>query len=204
MKGVCNTMKNDSLTIIDKLNEAKNRIGNYPEKILGRGHNQPFNPSTSGARKLLSSSQDEQTVPIAEPELAIVSTGMENRYGDLSSSIIEAEGDYKILRIIDKYSFKPRYHYWVIMYDETNKIYRVQEVVKHRHIAEKHGYHYNTDFMDSKNIGDTIPKGTRIRQSSSYDELGNRIDGANLRVCYISTEKNTEDSVLVNKRARWK
>ena len=101
----------NNLTVTNDLADAKDRIGDNPERMLGRGLNQPFNPSNSGARKLLSTAQADQTVPIKEPEVPIVGTGYEIRYGDLSSSIIKAEGDYKVLRIIDKYSFKPRYHY---------------------------------------------------------------------------------------------
>lgn len=194
----------NNLTVTNDLADAKDRIGDNPERMLGRGLNQPFNPSNSGARKLLSTAQADQTVPIKEPEVPIVGTGYEIRYGDLSSSIITAEGDYKVLRIIDKYSFKPRYHYWTIMYDKTNNIYKMIETKSFKHISEKHGYHYNTDFMDSVNEGESIPQGTILRKSTSYDEYNNRMDGANALCLYAGTERNTEDSIIVCEDVRRK
>ena len=96
-------MAGNNLTILKDLDEARERIGPDMEKILGRGLNQPFNPSNSGARKLLASSQSDQVVPIEGCEVSIVTTGYENRYGERSSSIEKAIGDYKVIKIIDKY-----------------------------------------------------------------------------------------------------
>lgn len=190
-------MKNSNLTINSRIQEAEERIGDYPEKILGRGLNQPFNISNSGSRKLLSSSQSDQAVPISEPEVPIIGTGFENRYGDLSSSIIRAEGDYKVIKIIDKYSFKPKYHYFMIVYDMTNDIYKCFEICSSKHITEQYGYHYNNDYVNSLSEQDIIPKDTIIRKSKSYDNYNNRMDGLNVRCIYVGTEKNTEDSLIV-------
>lgn len=49
-------MKNSNLTINEKIRDAEERVGDYPEKMLARGLNQPFNTSNSGSRKLLASS----------------------------------------------------------------------------------------------------------------------------------------------------
>ena len=190
-----------NMTVLDQVSERDVYVRDYPEKMLGRGLNQPFNVANSGPRKLLASSQSDQVVPIKDNEVAICSTGSENQYGDRSSSIIRADGDYRILAIIDKYSFKPKFHYFIIYKDETHNIYKIQEARTDQHITEKHGYHFNTSFMNSLNVGDVIPKGTIIRQSEAYDEFGNRMDGGNFRVLYVATEKNTEDSTIVRDEA---
>ena len=190
-----------NMTVLDQVAERDKFIRDYPEKMLGRGLNQPFNVSNSGPRKLLASSQSDQVVPIKDNQVAICSTGSENQYGDRSSSIIRADGDYRILAIIDKYSFKPKFHYFIIYKDETHNIYKIQEARTDKHITEKHGFHFNTSFMNSLSVGDVVPKGTIIRQSEAYDEYGNRMDGANFRVLYLATERNTEDSVIVSDAA---
>lgn len=190
-----------NMTVLDQVKERDEFVSSCPEKMLGRGLNQPFNVSNSGPRKLLASSQSDQVVPIKDNQLAICSTGFENKYGDLSSSIIEADGDYEILAIIDKYSFKPKFHYYIIYHDLTHDIYKIQEARTDQHITEKHGYHYNISFMNSLSVGDIIPKGTIMRKSEAYDEYGNRMDGGNFRVLYLATERNTEDSVLASDEA---
>lgn len=187
-----------NMTVLDQVAERDVFIRDYPEKMLGRGLNQPFNVANSGPRKLLSSSQSDQVVPVKDKQMAICSTGSENQYGDKSSSIIRADGDYEILAIVDKYSFKPKFHYFLIYKDISHNIYRIQEARTDQHITEKHGYHYNINFMNNLKVGDVIPQGTIIRKSEAYDEYGNRMDGSNLRALYMATEKNTEDSVIAS------
>ena len=138
-----------NMTVLDQVAERDKFIRDYPEKMLGRGLNQPFNVANSGPRKLLASSQSDQVVPIKDNQVAICSTGSENQYGDRSSSIIRADGDYRILAIIDKYSFKPKFHYFIIYKDETHNIYKIQEARTDKHITEKHGFHFNTSFKSS-------------------------------------------------------
>ena len=85
---------NSNLTLLEKLNDIQNSIDSM-EQILGKGLDQPYNCSNSGARKILYSTQKDHIVPIEGAEPAYNQTGYENRFGDLSSSIIQSYTDLK-------------------------------------------------------------------------------------------------------------
>ena len=187
---------NSNLTLLEKLNDIQNSIDSM-EQILGKGLDQPYNCSNSGARKILYSTQKDHIVPIEGAEPAYNQTGYENRFGDLSSSIIQSYTDLKVVAIIPKFSFAPNHHYFMIFKDMNSNSYNVIERISYVHTTECYGYLYNNTFLDSLKIGDIIPAGSILRKSKSYDEYNNRQDGANLIAAYISTEKNKEDSVLI-------
>jgi len=60
------------------------------EQMGGKGLFQPFSSTNSGSRKIMQESQLEQAMQILKPEVPVIGTGYENRYGDESSSIIRA------------------------------------------------------------------------------------------------------------------
>lgn len=187
---------NSNLTLLEKLNEIQDNIDSM-EQILGKGLDQPYNCSNSGARKILYSTQKDHIVPIEGAEPAHNQTGYENRYGDLSSSIIQSYTDLQVMAIIPKFSFAPKHHYFIIFKDLNSNSYNVMERIHYVHTTESYGYLYNNTFLDSLKVGDVVPSGSVLRKSNSYDDYNNRQDGANLLVGYISTEKNKEDSVLI-------
>lgn len=190
---------NSNLNLMDRLMEKQNSIGEM-EEILGKGLDQPFNCSCSGARKLLYSTQKDHVVPVNKCEPPSVQTGYEIRYGDRSSSIIEAYADMTVVAIIPKFSFAPKQHYFIIVRAE-NGTYDVLERTSYEHTTESFGYLYNNSYMDSLSPGDKIKKGDKIRKSNSYDSYGNRQDGVNLLCAYMATDKTMEDSVILSKSA---
>ena len=190
---------NSNLNLMDRLMEKQNSIGEM-EEILGKGLDQPFNCSCSGARKLLYSTQKDQTVPVKNAEPPCVQTGYEIRFGSYSSSIIEAYDDMSVVAIIPKFSFAPKQHYYIIVRG-SDSVYDIIERVSYEHTTECFGYLYNNNYMDSLNVGDTIKKGDTIRKSNSYDEYGNRQDGVNLLCAYLATDKTMEDSVILSESA---
>ena len=90
-----------------------------PEQILGKCLDQPFTTANSGSRKILYSTQKEHALPLLNPEIPIIQTGFENRFGDYSSSIIKMNDDYEVLAKISKFSRNPNHHYILII---KNKI----------------------------------------------------------------------------------
>lgn len=204
-----------NLSIIDNINDdlerlkqeekefttVKNvdpRFTNYNERILGKGLNMPNNPTNSGARKILYSTQSSHIVPIVGSELAYLQTGYENRYGDESSSVLEADYDGTVCAIISKFSKYPKQNYYIVVRDDENKLFRLYHRYSYEHTSESYGYIYNTSYMDSLYVGSVIKKGTILRKSTSYDDYNNRIDGINARVAYIGKDTNTEDSMNIS------
>ena len=59
-------LSSNNLNLIEQLQEKEKEIGNNPEKVLAKGALQPFNNSSSGARKLLFSTQKNHIIPIIE------------------------------------------------------------------------------------------------------------------------------------------
>ena len=102
------------LSFVDKVQEATKDIAS-PEQVIGRGLVEPFNGANSGVRKLMFSTHLDHVFPLIGAEKAIVETGYEIRYGDYSSSITRADGNYRVIGKISKFSFAPNHHYWLIV-----------------------------------------------------------------------------------------
>lgn len=189
-------LSSNNFNLIDSLQEVDQQL-EYPEQMLAKGKLQPFNCSSSGARKLLFSTQVNHIIPIHNPQIPFVGTGYENKYGDLSSSIIKSGPECEVISIIPVYSFAPRQRYYMIVRDH-NGVYKVFERKSYDHTTEKYGYVFNNTFIDSLSVGDTIKENSIMRKSSSYDDFGNRQDGVNLICAYMATDRTMEDSVIVS------
>lgn len=187
-------LSSNNFNLIDSLQEVDQQL-EYPEQMLAKGKLQPFNCSSSGARKLLFSTQVNHIIPIHNPQIPFVGTGYENKYGDLSSSIIKSGPECEVVSIIPVYSFAPRQRYYMIVRDH-NGVYKVFERKSYDHTTEKYGYVFNNTFIDSLSVGNIIKENSIMRKSSSYDDFGNRQDGVNLICAYMATDRTMEDSVI--------
>lgn len=138
----------------------------------------------------------EHVLSIFRPEKAIIETGYEIRYGDYSSSITRAHGNYKVIGKVSKFSFCPNHHYWLFMQDSETGELDVVERISYHYITESYGYLYNNEYMDNLNVGDIIPTGQVIQKSIAFDEYNNRTDGVNMNVAYLALDDNMEDSIV--------
>ena len=169
------------------------------EHMLGKGLMQPFNSANSGSRKIMQAIQLEHALPLFDPELPIIETGYENRFGEYSSSIIESDSDYRVIKKISKFSRVPDDHYFLIIRDIHTDEIDILERKSYNHTTESYGYLYNNTNVDKLNEGSTINKGELLRSSLAYDEYGNRCDGVNLLTAYIATDKTMEDGIRISK-----
>lgn len=142
--------------------------------------------------------------PLMSGEKAIIETGYEIRFGDYSSSITRADGDYCVVGKISKFSFAPNHHYWLILRDTKQNRLDVVERISYHHITESYGYLYNNEYMDSLSIGDFIPNNTIVQKSLAFDEYNNRKDGVNFNVVYMALDDNMEDSIIFSDEAAGK
>lgn len=191
---------NGSLNLMYEISKVQERIP-AQEYTLGRALKQPFCNTNSGSRKIMQGIQMEQAVQIMNPEAPIISTGYENQFGYLSSNVIKADKEYKVVAKIDKYSFCPNHHYWLILSADDGKYFSVIERVSYFHIAEFFGYLFNNDYLDSLKENDTVPINTVMKKPISYDEYNNRAEGLNLTTMYIACEDVKEDPIVVSESA---
>ena len=174
------------------------------EQILGKCLDQPFTTANSGSRKILYSTQKEHALPLLNPEVPIIQTGFENRFGDYSASIIKMEDDYEVLAKISKFSRNPNHHYILILRNmRTNQLHIVTRISYH-HLTESYGYLYNNKVMDMIDKDYIVKRGEIIRSSQAYDDYMNRCDGVNLTTAYICRDKTMEDGIQISRSAALK
>lgn len=171
------------------------------EYALGKGLMQPFANTNSGSRKLMYSVHLEQALRLLNPEVPIISTGYEIRFGDISSSIMRAKSDIEVIAMISKFQNNPRHHYQIITKNLETGEYDAIERKSYNHITETYGYLYNNTILDNLDIGYEVPKNEILRSSYANDQYNNRCDGVNLMVGYISSDKNMEDGIVISESA---
>ena len=175
---------------------AEERINGNLEAMLGKGLLMPGKNLNSGSRSLMHSTHRDHVIQILSGEKAILETGYENRFGDMSSSVLKTDDDFRVIAKISKFSFSPNHHYWLILENPNTRRIDVVERISYHHVTESYGYLYNNTTMDSIQVGQFIPKGTIVQKSLSFDEYMNRRDGVNFNVAYMSLDKNMEDSII--------
>lgn len=201
------TMKN--MNVENVITDLRERI-TKPEQMLGRSLEQPFCNTNSGSRKLMHSTHLEQRLPLIHPEVPIIQTGYENEFGRYSSSFYEASDDLVVLAKIQKFSDKPNHHYFLIVQNSRTQELDLIEKIDYEFITESYGYLNENSALDrlvpvtdvneisNKNV---IKSGSVYKKSVACDEYNNRQDGINVTVAYLSTTKNTEDSIIISESA---
>lgn len=168
------------------------------EYALGKGNLMPFNNNNSGPRKILAGIQTEHSLCIFNPEVPIVQTGFENRFGDRSASIHKADSDLKIRAKIEKFERVPGHHYFLIVTDDTDMSISMIERKCYKHNTESYGYIANNSTIDSYRVGDTIPNDEIMFKSTSYDKYNNNCIGVNLLTGYIAKDDTMEDAIMIS------
>ena len=187
-----------SMNILDDVQKAK--IEN-PNHMLGKGLMMPFAAANSGSRKLMFGTQLEHRLPLLNPEVPFIQTGYENQFGQNSSSYVTADGNLEVVGIIPKFEWSPKHQYYIIFVDKDTGTLKMIERKEYKHITENYGYLYNNDYLDSLNIGTSIPDGRVIQKSMSFDEYDNRMDGCNMLTMYAACEDTMEDAIIISESA---
>ena len=187
-----------SMNVLDDVQKIK--VDN-PNHMLGKGLMMPFAASNSGSRKLMFGTQLEHRLPLLHPEVPFIQTGYENEFGRYSSSYVAAKSNLEVIAIIPKFEWNPKHQYYVITLDtETNKL-DVIERKEYKHITENYGYLYDNSILDNLQVGSSIPAGSTIQKSMSFDEYNNRMDGCNMLTMYSACEDTMEDAIIISESA---
>lgn len=176
----------------------------FKEQMLGKGLNQPFVDCNSGNRKLMFSVHAEQALPLVNAEVPFVMTGYEQQWGDKSSSVLTADGNYEIVGKISKFEDDPQRFYYLITRDiKTNQL-GIIERKEYLYTTETYGYEYDNSFIDQMEVSSEISKGDIIRTSKAFDEYNNYTNTVNLLSTYVATDKTMEDSIWISESAQKK
>lgn len=196
-------MSMKSNTVLDLKSEIQEIAKRLPsqEYTLCKGLKQPFNNTNSGSRKIMQGIQMEQATQLINPEVPIISTGYENKFGEMNSNYIEADANYQVLAKVPKFVTNPDIHYWLILRNlDTNQLTYIERI-GYKHITEFYGYLFDNTYLDTLVAGDKIEKGTVMHRTISYDEYNNRAEGLNMATMYIACEDVKEDPIVISESA---
>lgn len=154
---------------------------------------------TSSSRLTMFTNHIKQCLVPNEPESPKVCTGAENLVGKFSSSHLEAEDDLTIVSKIKRFegSSSENFLYLLFVYNNKTRTYDVIEKKNVEDLTERYGYRYN-NYMDNKEEGEIIPKGSQLYASTSYDTNGNYMYGKNLNTIYMIENYTIEDAIVIS------
>ncbi len=145
----------------------------------------PFLQNDDANRALMGSNMQRQSVPLIDPEMPIVGTGLEEKVGRDSGQLVIAK-DQGVVKEIDAQHIK-------IKGENSTQEYRLQNF---RPTNQYTCYHQKPIV----NIGQKIKKGEVIADGPSTDK-GNLAFGRNLLVAFLSWRGyNYEDGIIVSQR----
>lgn len=155
----------------------------------------------SPVRSLMFSKHAFQRVVLNHGEVPYLRTGAEDAYGQASSAFVRAEDNLVLERKFVKF---PNTKYSSVLYifrnTKTGKyICHLAEAVHWN--VEKYGYQNIDMIKDNYSVGDTIPAGTVLSKTTSFDENNHYCAGVNLRVLYTTLHDLTEDAIILSESA---
>ena len=154
----------------------------------------------SSSRNIMFTSHLRQFVNLENPDFPRVFTNYENIVGKYSTAQYKAKNNLKVIDKIQKYDC-PEFNnhlYLLFVYDEENDRYDVIQKKIVEDLTEKFGFSYNTEVMDSKDVGSIIKKDEILYKSKSYDENNNYCYGKNAKFMYLLENNTIEDAIIVS------
>lgn len=153
----------------------------------------------SGSRSMMFTSHYRQLRNLLNPESPKVCTGYENIVGKYSTHNHTMDSDVEVAYKVPRFAGeKENELYYLFLYDPKRDMYDMVEKKKVCNLTEFYGFRYNTDYMDSKEVGDKIKTGETLYASNSYDESGNYRYGKNICTAYMIENYTIEDAILIS------
>ena len=148
------------------------------------------------SRLYMNTAETKQSLTLLYPDVPRLATSWENPLGRLNKdrSYKQLDGTWEVKDIIKK--FKNGDMYTIVFYNPETDTYDMIEKQIAESLPEKFGFLYNTDKMDSLQIGDIITDEI-IYKSTSYDEHMNYRYGKNAKVLYSTSTHTIEDAVRI-------
>lgn len=155
----------------------------------------------SSSRNIMFTSHLRQFVNLNNPDIPKVMTNYENIVGKYSTGYYQAKSELEVIDIIPKFqNGKTDSHiYLMFIYNKHDDKYDVIEKRVVEDLTEKFGFEYDNRVMDSKKVGDTIPKGEVLYKTVSYDDDMNYRYGKNVKFMYLLDNDTIEDAIKISR-----
>lgn len=151
-------------------------------------------------RGIMFTAHVNQFLNLTNPDVPFIFTGAENVAGEHSNSYLETSDEIEVIDKVVKYENiveNPKIYYLFVLNHKT-KQYDIIKRDECEDLTENFGFNIDTHVIDSVQEGDTIPPGTRLWKSKSYDEYGNYGYGQNVCVMYTLDSYTSEDACVVS------
>lgn len=180
------SMSKKEQQVIERNNELE-----YPTDRLGPGSLMTQQSHTNSSRLIMVNHNLPHMVSIKDPEPPLVPSGFENVLASYSSMLDKTKEDYKI---IAKFEKNPYTYVLIGVNDETKTCHAwVREELEEH--SEGFATRYDNKYIDSLEIGDTVPAGTFIKKSTNFDKYMNYCFGRNLNTIYMVSTLVHEDGI---------
>lgn len=185
----------------EKLLDADRRLKGSPS-VVGMSSLTHFKYNNS-TRTQMFTAHINQMLNQPDPDFPGVMTGAENTVGRNSSGYKKLKSDIEIYRKVVKYGdlLEVPFVYQLFYWDKTKNRYDVYTRKPAEDLGQNYGYLYNNEKIDSIEVGDSVPKGTVLAKSTSYDEYMNYRFGSNLNTMYTLEPFTSEDAAIISKHA---
>lgn len=156
----------------------------------------------SSRRSTMLAAHIQQFRNVNNAEFPRVFTGLERTAGEYSSAKFKTKEKCEVVSKIYRFddSVEPKYNnYLMVIYYPKSKKY---DIIKRKcvddSLTESYGFRYNTEVIDSLDVGDTVSKNTILYKSMSYDDNMNYGYGINATVMHTVDPYNIEDGLVVS------
>lgn len=188
---------------------------NLKEKLLAADRKYAGDPAVSGMSSLTNfrynnstrtqmfTAHMNQMLNQPDPEFPLTMTGAENTVGRNSSGYTKLKSDIEIFRKVEKFKdiVEHPFVYQLFYWDKRKNRYDVKTRKHAEDLGQNYGYLYNNEKIDSLEEGDSVPKGTVLTKSTSYDPYMNYRFGTNLNCMYSFEPFTSEDAAIIDKYA---
>jgi len=155
-----------------------------------------FPTDVDASRLNMLTAESKQSLAQLFPDVPRVQSGFENVFGRRNRAYKKLTGSWEVLEILPK--FKNGVIYTMVLYNSDLDTYEMIEKPIVENLTEKFGYAYNTDYMDSLSVGDSISDPI-LYKSTSYDKNMNYRYTKNANVYYSTSTDTIEDAVKIRK-----
>lgn len=149
----------------------------------------------NASRAIMLANNLKQTQVMENPDFPRVFSGIENSFGRLCRGYKKVEGNWRVVKRIQKYT--DGHIFAIVMFNDDTNTLDVIENPFAEDGPERFGYKYNYDNLDKLHEGDTVEDGTILYKTNSYDENMNYRMGFSARVAYNTSISTLEDGIII-------